>query len=33
MLYPQAEYNTNRANVTAEGTVNQFTSRIFWDVK
>jgi hypothetical protein len=33
MLYPQAEYNTNRANVVAEGTVNQFTSRIFWDVK
>jgi hypothetical protein len=33
MLYPQAEYNTNRANVTAEGAINQFTSRIFWDVK
>jgi hypothetical protein len=33
MLYPQPEYNTNRDNVTAEGTVNQFTSRIFWDVK
>jgi hypothetical protein len=33
MLYPQREYNTNTANVTAEGTVNQFTSRIFWDVK
>ena len=33
MLYPQAEYNTNTANVAAEGTINQFTSRIFWDVK
>jgi hypothetical protein len=33
MLYPQSEYNTNRTNVTGEGTVNQFTSRIFWDVK
>jgi hypothetical protein len=33
MLYPQAEYNTNTANVSAEGTINQFTSRIFWDVK
>jgi hypothetical protein len=33
MLYPQPEYNTNRTNVTAEGDVNQFTSRIFWDVK
>jgi hypothetical protein len=33
VLYPQAEYNTNRANVVAEGTINQFTTRIFWDVK
>jgi len=33
MLYPQREYNTNAANVIAEGTINQFTSRIFWDVK
>ncbi|WP_443945005.1 SusD/RagB family nutrient-binding outer membrane lipoprotein [Pedobacter sp. AW1-32] len=33
MLYPQREYNTNTANVSAEGTINQFTSRIFWDVK
>ena len=33
MLYPQREYNTNSANVIAEGTINQFTSRIFWDVK
>jgi len=33
MLYPQREYNTNAANVAAEGTINQFTTRIFWDVK
>ena len=33
MLYPQREYNTNATNVVAEGTINQFTSRIFWDVK
>lgn len=33
MLYPQREYNTNSANVIAEGTINQFTTRIFWDVK
>jgi hypothetical protein len=33
MLYPQREYSTNTANVSAEGTINQFTSRIFWDVK
>ncbi|MCZ4243402.1 SusD/RagB family nutrient-binding outer membrane lipoprotein [Pedobacter punctiformis] len=33
MLYPQREYNTNSANVIAEGTINQFTSRIFWDVQ
>ncbi|RBQ02329.1 SusD/RagB family nutrient-binding outer membrane lipoprotein [Pedobacter miscanthi] len=33
MLYPQREYNTNSDNVVAEGSINQFTSRIFWDVK
>jgi hypothetical protein len=33
MLYPQREYNTNSANAAGEGTINQFTSRIFWDVK
>lgn len=33
MLYPQREYNTNAANVIAQGTINQFTSRIFWDVQ
>lgn len=32
MLYPQVEYNTNRDNVTAQGTINQFTSTLFWDV-
>ncbi|HEV7783055.1 MAG TPA: SusD/RagB family nutrient-binding outer membrane lipoprotein [Chitinophagaceae bacterium] len=31
-LYPQAEYNYNSANVSGEGTINQFTSRIFWDI-
>jgi hypothetical protein len=31
-LYPQTEYNYNPANVGAEGTINQFTSRIFWDL-
>lgn len=31
-LYPQSEYNYNAANVGAEGTVDPFTSRIFWDL-
>jgi hypothetical protein len=31
LLYPQTEYNYNAANVGTEGTINQFTSRIFWD--
>ncbi len=32
MLYPQSEYNYNPDNVLAQGTISQFTSRIFWDV-
>jgi hypothetical protein len=32
MLYPQTEYNFNAANVAGEGTINQFTSKIFWDL-
>jgi hypothetical protein len=32
LLYPQTEYNYNATNVGAEGTVDQFTSRIFWDL-
>lgn len=31
-LYPQTEYNYNPANVGAQGTVDPFTSRIFWDL-
>jgi Starch-binding associating with outer membrane len=30
--YPQAEYNVNPANVAAEGTVNVFSGRVFWDL-
>jgi len=30
LLYPQIEYQTNAASVNAEGTINQFTSKIFW---
>lgn len=33
MPYPQSEYNYNPDNVLAEGSINQFTSRVFWDVK
>lgn len=31
LFYPQSEYNFNEANVQAEGTIDVFTSRIFWD--
>jgi len=30
IYYPQVEYNTNGANVGAEGTINEFGSKIFW---
>jgi hypothetical protein len=30
LLYPQSEYTTNSENVNAEGTINAFTSKIFW---
>jgi len=31
LLYPQSEYNFNKENVGAEGTVSQFTTKLFWD--
>jgi hypothetical protein len=31
LLYPQNEYTTNATNAHKEGTINQFTSKIFWD--
>lgn len=30
LLYPQTEINVNNANVLAVGTINAFTSKIFW---
>lgn len=33
LLYPQTEYNYNATNVGAQGTINAFTSRVFWDIK
>jgi hypothetical protein len=30
LLYPQTEINVNNDNVTAQGTINPFTSKIFW---
>ncbi len=30
LLYPQSEYSYNGANVAAQGTISQFTSKIFW---
>jgi hypothetical protein len=32
LLYPQNEYTTNAVNANAQGDINQFTSKIFWDV-
>lgn len=32
LFYPQNEYNYNAANVAAEGTINVFTGRVFWDL-
>ncbi|WP_240163513.1 SusD/RagB family nutrient-binding outer membrane lipoprotein [Spirosoma taeanense] len=31
LLYPQSEYNYNQTNVNAQGTVSQFTTKIFWE--
>jgi Starch-binding associating with outer membrane len=30
IFYPFLEYETNAANVAAEGTINPFSSKIFW---
>jgi hypothetical protein len=30
LLYPQSEYTTNAESVQAVGTINQFTTKIFW---
>jgi Starch-binding associating with outer membrane len=30
LFYPQTEYSFNTTNVNAAGTINQFTSKIFW---
>jgi hypothetical protein len=32
LFYPQNEYNYNAANVAAEGTINVFTGKMFWDL-
>jgi len=31
LLYPQSEYTTNGTNVNKEGTINAFTSKLFWE--
>jgi hypothetical protein len=31
LLYPQAEYSYNAANVAQEGTINAQTTTVFWD--
>jgi hypothetical protein len=30
LLYPQSEYTTNNESVSDVGTINQFTTKIFW---
>ena len=30
LLYPQSEYSYNASNVAAQGTISQFTTKIFW---
>jgi hypothetical protein len=32
LLYPQTEINTNTDNVLLQGTIDSFSSKIFWDV-
>ena len=32
LFYPQNEYNYNATNVEAEGTIDVFTNKIFWDL-
>jgi hypothetical protein len=32
LFYPQNEYNYNATNVNAEGTIDVFNTRIFWDL-
>ena len=32
LFYPQAELASNGANVTAQGTIDVFATRLFWDV-
>ncbi len=31
LFYPQSEFSTNATNVNAQGTISQFTSKIFWE--
>ncbi len=31
LLYPESEYTTNAANVLKEGTINPFSSKLFWE--
>jgi hypothetical protein len=32
LFYPQSEETSNSENVKAQGTVDPFTTRVFWDV-
>jgi len=32
LFYPQSELAANGANVTAQGAIDVFTGKLFWDV-
>jgi hypothetical protein len=32
-LYPVSEYTTNTTNVNAQGTIDYYTSKVFWNVQ
>ena len=32
LYYPNTEFGSNGANVTAQGTIDVFTTRLFWDI-
>jgi hypothetical protein len=33
LFYPQSEYSFNEANVNTQGSINVFTSKVFWDLQ
>jgi hypothetical protein len=31
LQYPESEYSFNNANAVAQGSINPFTSKVFWN--